>query len=686
MRKSLLLPFLTGLAIACSPSEKQSETMVQNLFINESNVPIDFANAKAQDIKAYAQISLDNCVSAVEDIKAMEDPSFDQLFPAFDKMMADLTQAYQITHMLYWVSPDSASRSEGDKGNKLLDSIYTGIASDKALYQKFVDFKNGEGYPGLEGYRKKLVDDILFDMERSGVGLNDEDLKRYKDINSKITSLTSEYSKNMNTANHMLKINEDEAAGLSESLLANYEKEDGTYEIPVMPATLRPVMDNAAVEETRKKYNTLYNTRGADKNLDILDQLISNRYELGRLMGYDSYAGYNLAGKMAKDTETVWNFIYDLLGRAKTKAEAELVKLNEMKASDAPGQSIQPWDIQFYQNKILKDEYNVDHEKIREYFPMQDCLDGMMALYQEVLGVEFKKVENASVWHEDVNMYEVYEGERLMGMFYLDLFPRPFKESWFYGVPMIPGRKTADGYQVPVSMLLGNFTKPTEEAPSLLSYKELNTLFHEFGHIMDGMSYHGEFSYQSGSKSDFVEAMSQIFENWITDYDIINSFARHYETGEAFPKEVFDNMKAAKNVSSGTELLIRQRMCLYDMNLYDKYDPSGEFSTDKLWVDLDEEIGMGVLSDYSTHPQACWIHINTHPVYYYGYYWSEVYAQDMFTQFEENGLRDQATGKRYRELILANGTQRDIVAAVEEFLGRPSNKEAYLRSLGFEGS
>ncbi len=685
MRK-LFLPFiLAGTLLSCDPSQNQSEVKLpDNPFLTELNQPIDFQNITSEDIKAYAQIALDISVAIREEIKGLENPSFEELFFPYDKMTGDLGQAYQITHMLYWVSPDSASRAEGEKGLQRLDSIYNNISSDKGLYQQFVNFRDGEEYQGLQGHRKLLVDDIIFEMERAGVSLEDQDLERFRKLNSEITALTSEYSKNMNTANHVLSISKEEAAGIPESFLSKYENDRGGYDIPVMPATRQPVMNNASVEETRKQYNFLYNTRGAEKNLEILDQLVIKRDELGDLMGYETYAGYNLAAKMAKDPETVWNFIQDLMDRAKPKAETELVKLNELKSTDVPGESIKAWDIQYYQNKILKEEYNVDHELIREYFPMQECLDGMMELYQEVLAVRFEKVENASVWHADVEMYRVYDGERLMGMFYLDLFPRPNKESWFYGVPMIPGRETGNGYQVPVSMLLGNFTKPTEEVPSLLSYRELNTLFHEFGHIMDGMSWKGEFSYQSSSKSDFVEAMSQLFENWIEDFDIINSFARHYESGEPFPKEMFDNMKASKNVSSGLDLVYGQRSCFYDMSLYDKYDPDSEFNTNQLWVDLDKEIGLGELSDYNTQPQACWIHINTHPCYYYGYFWSEVYAKDMFTQFEENGLRDQATGKRYRELILANGTQRDIVEAVEEFLGRPSNNEAYLRSLGFE--
>lgn len=333
---------------------------------------------------------------------------------------------------------------------------------------------------------------------------------------------------------------------------------------------------------------------------------------------------------------------------------------------------------------LLKNKYKVDYEKMRDYLPIDACLNGMLMLYQELLGLTFKKVANPSVWHEDVTMYQVYEGEKLKGRFYLDLYPRPNKETWFYGVGLTSGSQTVEGYEMPVAMLLGNFTAPTDELPSLLSFRELNTLFHEFGHIANNMSYEGEYAALAATKSDFSEAMSQIFENWIDDYDILSSFATHYKTGELFPKALFDNKRKAKNVSSGLGAQRTLRACLYDMNLYSKYNPKQPLNTDQLWKAIDTQ--MGTTNHYidGTHPQASWIHINTHPVYMYGYIWSRVYAQDMFTVFERNGLRDTETGIRYRKLIMANGGQRDIVAAVEEFLGRQSNNEAYIKSLGLE--
>lgn len=674
--------------MSCSDKEEkpQKELSADNPFNVELNQPFDFANVTGAAIEEYVDVTIDNSVQVIEEIKKGSTPTLANTFEAYDGVSNELSKAYSNAFLMYWTSTDSITRAKGLASSQKIDSLMTVLGADKALFAQLKKFKDSDAYTQLENRKKRFVDGVIENFEQSGVNLDEAKLERYKALRSEITDLTSQYSTNMNTADLVLKLDEKGAKGLPESFKTTYKTEAG-YEIPVMSSTRGPVMDNAVEESTRKEFDKLYANRGADKNLDVLEQLVKKRYELGQLMGYNSFAEYNLVNKMAKNPETVWEFVNGLVAESKEKAinDIEVLKAQRAKAFGIDESlPINSWDLSFYKNEILKNNYKVDNEKIREYLPMDACLGGLFDIYQELLGLEFKKDETATVWHEDVEAYEVYEGDKLKGRFYLDLYPRPNKESWFYCVPLSSGKQTAEGYEVPVAMLLGNFTKPTETMPSLLSHNELNTLFHEFGHIMDSMSYEGEYSLQEGTKSDFVEAMSQIFENWTWDYDILSSFAKHYKTGEVFPKELFDNMVNAKNVSSGLSAQGSLRRCIYDMNLYDKYDPNQPLDTDQLWKDIDAE--MNVMDWYveGTHPQASWIHINTHPTYYYGYLWSEVYAQDMFTVFEENGLRDQETGVKYRKLILSNGSQRPVDEVVEEFLGRPSNNKAYIKSLGLE--
>jgi Zn-dependent oligopeptidase len=689
MKKFAALIVLLSL-MNCSEKETEKVTVElskDNPFHVALNEPFDYAKVTGESIETYVQYEIDKAAQTIEKIKGQSTPTLKNTFLPFDSVYNELSQAGSNSFMLYWTSTDSITRVKGIEYSQKVDSLSTAISSDKDLFKQFETFVGLDEYTQLNERRKRFVNDIIDNFKQSGVNLTDDKLKQVKTLKAEITELTSQYSTNMNTANLVLTLDEAGAKGLPESFKETYKTENGTYEIPAQPSTRGPVMDNATNSETRKAYQMLYSNRGAEKNIDILNQLVEKRYQLGQLMGYDSYAEYNLVPKMAKNPETVWTFVNDLVAESKEKAiqDIEVLKTARKKLDNInTDEALNAWDVSYYKNQILKTDYQVDTEKIREYLPMNECLSGMLKLYQELLAVEFKKIDNASVWHEDVVAYEVYENDKLKGRFYLDLYPRPYKESWFYAVPLSSGKLMDEGYEVPVSMMLGNFTKGTDKLPSMITHGELSTLFHEFGHIMDKMSYEGDYSLQSDTKSDFVEAMSQIFENWIWDYETLSSFAKHYETGEVLPKELFDNMVKAKNVSSGLSAQGSLRSCMYDMNLYNKYNPNQPLDTDQLWRDIDTQLGVMDWYIEGTHPQASWIHINTHPVYYYGYLWSEVYAQDMFTVFEKNGLRDQETGVRYRKLILANGSQRPVDEAVEEFLGRPMNNEAYIKSLGLE--
>lgn len=681
LKKNLLYLALPICLFSVTKGNSQTKDKTNgNPFLVGMNIPVDYAKVTSKNVEDYAKHTVKDVNKIIASIKNQKTASFSNVFGAMDDIRNKIGTTSNNCFMLYWVSTDSIIRAKGLAGYQLLDSLSTVIYSDKALYQKMVSFKKSPSYKELKGIKKNLADDMLEGFERSGVGLNDTQLKEYKKLTKEISELSSDYSSNMNSSKEILTLDEKGAAGLPADFKANYKVAEGKYEIPVINATNETVMANAASEETRKAYYTKFFNRAADKNIAILDAMVKKRDELAKLMGYKTFAEYSLVPKMAKNPQNVWNFLNDLVGRSKDKAKNDVATLENEKKKELsnPNAKLESWDIAYYKNQIVKRDYQINNEELRAYFPMEQSLKGMMDIYQKLLGFEFRKVSNPSVWHEEVDMYEVYESGKLKGRFYLDLFPRPNKETWFYGVNIVSGK----GNEIPVSMLLGNFTRPTKTQPSLLNQKELKTLFHEFGHIMNMMSYHGEFSSQSESKADFTEAMSQIFENWISDYGVVSTFAKHYKTGEALPKATFDKLLESKKVGSGVasiQMLIR---CLYDMNLYDKYNAANPVKTDDIWKQIDSQLGIMNFYVPGTHYQANWIHVNTHPVYMYGYLWSEVYALDMFTQFEKNGLTDTKTGVRYRDIILSNGTQKDIVKAVEEFLGRPSDNKAYIKSLG----
>ncbi len=688
--KNTLLYFTLPICLFSVNSFSQSDMKASsNPFLVGRNVVVDYAKVTSRNVENYAGHTIYAVTEIVAAIKKQKTANFNTIFGAMDEVKNKMGTASNNCFMLYWVSTDAAIREKGLASYQLLDSLGTVIYSDKGIYDKMIGFKKSVSYKQLKGNKKILVDDMIEGFERSGVNLSAEKLAKYKNLTKEIGELSSSYSTNMNSSKEILTLDEKGVAGLPESFKLTYKVAEGTraagelsgakYEIPIINSTSDPVLSNATTEETRKSYYIKFYNRAADKNLAILDEMVKKRDELAKLMGYQTYAAYALVPKMAGNPKNVWDFLNDLISRSKEKAKNDVALLDLEKKVELANQEVklEPWDVAFYKNQIIKKQYQINNEELREYFPMEGCLKGMMDIYQKLLGLEFKKVNNPSVWNDDVDMYEVYESGKLKGRFYLDLFPRPNKETWFYGVNIVSGK----GKEIPVAMLLGNFTKPTKTQPSLLSQKELKTLFHEFGHIMNMMSYHGEFSAQQESKADFTEAMSQIFENWVLDFGIVSTFAKNYKTGETLPQATFDKMLESKKVGSGLGAIQMLQRCLFDMNLYDKYNPANPTPTDDIWQQTNKQLD--VMDFYAqTHYQANWIHVNTHPVYMYGYLWSEVYALDMFTQFEKNGLLDTKTGVRYRKLILANGTQKDIVKAVNEFLGRPSDNKAYVKSLG----
>lgn len=671
---------------ACNNSA--GKAMYGNPFFTKLNAPVDYANVTATDVEYYANQTMQEAVLNITGIKKQQATNFANVFIAMDDVINSIQTANNNCSMLYSVSPDSLIRLKGLAAGETLDSFLTDLFSDKEMYNKMQGFRQSSGYSRLSGNKKLLVDDMMAEFEKSGIHLSEAALVKFKLIDKEISILSNELTDNLTeTSDEVLVINEAGTQGLPAAFKLRYKVGADKYEIPFIDATLETVMGYAEQESTRKAFYFKYNNRAAGKNLALLDSIVARRHELALIMGHKTYASYVLRSNMAKNPATVWAFLKDLEQQVKPKALKDLALLKDFEITDTGAHSVsglQPWDLSYYANRLKKKLFGADKEKITVYLPMQQCLAGMFDMYEKLLGLRLKKISNASVWHQDVEMYEVYEGDKLKGRFYLDLYPRPGKEGDFYETTISSGKATVDGYEIPTVLLLGNFTPPTNSQPSLLSFGELNTLFHEFGHVVNTISYEGEFAFQSEAKDDFVEAMSQIFENWIWDYDVLSSFARHYKTGEVLPRQDFERMLKAKNLLSGLNAIGNLRYSLYDMSLYDKYNPARPFSSDKLWQDIDSELGIMPWYVNGTHPQASWTHINTNPVYYYGYLWSEVYAKDMFTQFEQHGLQDTKTGIQYRKLILANGMQRDIEKALEEFLGRPSNHEAYIKSLGLE--
>jgi thimet oligopeptidase len=477
-----------------------------------------------------------------------------------------------------------------------------------------------------------------------------------------------------------------ELEGLPEDYVARLEKRDGKYLITLDYPDFFPFMDNARRPEARKQLERLYNNRAAAANLPILAEVLRLRAEAASLLGYRSHAEYVLEERMAKAPRAVSAFLERLEDELRPLALEERRVLLELKRGEEGSSSdgvLHAWDWRYYDNLLKKTRYAVDQEKVKEYFPEDLVTAGMLSVYETLLGVRFVLASSSGAWHPDVKLYEVFDaaGGPPLGRFYLDLYPREGKYKHAAAFPLIKARALdAGGYQAPVAAMVANFEKPTKDHPSLLKHKEVETYFHEFGHIMHGMltkAKYGRFSGTSVAR-DFVEAPSQMLENWVWSRAVLPRLSGHYlDRSKKLPDELLEKLLAAKNADAGLVYLRQVFFASVDQRFHtaeDLPDTTAEYAR------LMEKISLIPMSP-GTHPEASFGHLMGYDAGYYGYLWSKVFAQDLFTRFERDPL-DPAIGRLYRETILEPGSGTDEAALLKKFLGRAPNDRAFLKNIG----
>lgn len=682
----VILLFLVSVSTVPVMSQTQSLTdetntslSEQNPFLVELNEPIKFVDIQPSHIEEYVDITKGEVDKEIDIISRHKPPTFDNTFRAFDDALNILNKARDVLNVIEKLSPDVSLKESASIGTFTLDSLATVLFSNPGVAKQMTTYHETSEFRNLEGPRKVLADLLNSSLNW---GTSDE----YERLIARNRQLRKKFAESNDSRQRMVVLDEDGVEGLPESFKNRFRKSPSHYEIPNIRSTLQIVLANAKSEETRKAF-----LMGSDEvtrqNLEILSEIVSNRHKMAQAEGYRSYAQMFTGRTMAGSPEAIWEFMHEILEGTREMATRNLEKLKMVRNKETgiySNDPILPWDIIYYSRLYNSSNNEVNRLDLNPYLQLRNCLDSMYDLYQQLLGLTFKKVENASVWHEDVEMYQVFERDSLKAVFYLDLYSRPGKNiQGAMQLTIKTGKSTAHGYQIPVAVLVTNHIKPDGEEPSLLSYLELRTLFHEFGHVMQHSSYNGEFTYLSYPPRDFNEAMSQIFEYWLEDYEIVKAFARHHTTGEIVPQDLFETYLKSLDTLTGIRTHRGLGLAMYDMFLHDKYEPDNPAFMNQIWDEVDKYTVLP-MSYEGFHPQA-----DTHfffdiPVYLYTYSWSSVYARDMFSKFNEEGLRNRSTGMRYRDIILSNGIQRDTFEALKEFLGRPSNNKAFINSLGLE--
>ena len=693
LRKQSLTLLLAIMISSCVPpavdqptSDTQEVEKKTNPFFLGFNQTIPFADLGEGDITDASERALREAELTLKGIIGIdpEQRTFENTMLDLDNLTAIVSRVWNPAFLMGSVHTDERIRSEADSSHVRFSRFINELSANEELYNAVLTFSETDEAENLEGERRKYLEETFLGFRRSGFGLGKAKREKVREINNDLSEIGLKFNRNISQYQDTLFAAPEEVEGLPQSYVEFRTRADGTCAIDMSYPSYFSFMNFSESDDARRRLSYKFLNRAKDENLTALDEMIRKRRDLVNVLGYETFAEYQTEVRMAKDAETVWQFENNLNSALRQKAEQDYVEMLVLKSEIAGRQAtaIQPWEKFYYQKKLLRVKYQVDAEKVKEYFPIERVVSGLFDLYQELFGMEFRQVENPSVWHKDVTMYEMYDSGsgNLIGHFYLDLFPRANKYQHAAQFDVRSAKLYLDGRQTPVAALVCNFPKPTADEPSLLPHDDVETFFHEFGHLLHALLNRGELEGLSVPR-DFVEAPSQMLENWVWQKASLQRFARHFKTGETIPDDLVERMIAAKNLNSGVNALQQVYYAILDLTLHDGYFPDDNRSTTDIVRNLQNEITLYPYQE-DTHFQASFGHLYGYAAAYYGYMWSKVYAQDMFSVFEENGILDTETGMRYRRIILEKGGTEDPLELVKAFLGREPSNEAFMRSLG----
>ncbi len=617
--------------------------------------------------------------------------TFENTVRALDDLGYQIGLTSDRLELLKETSTRAALRDTATDALKELEEWSVGIDYREDVYKALKAYADKQ--PKLEGEDAKLLAETLRDYRRAGLDLPKPQRDQVERMRKEHARLTTDFESNVTKARQAVKFSRADLEGVPEDFLAQAKTSDGNYTVMAnITWHYLSVMDNAKREQTRKKLLLARDNLARKANLPLLEKILPLRDDIARTLGYKTWADYQTEVKMAGNAATAIDFLEKLKTGLQPKFDAELAEFRRIKIKETgdPNAQIHLWDWRYFSNQLKQEKYSVDAEQLRVYFPFQRVLDGMFEIYQAIFGLRFERVEPPYKWIGDLQLYTVSDaktGEPL-GLFYLDMFPREGKYHHFAQFHLVAGKLLASGkYQRPTVALICNFPSPTKDKPSLLSHSDVETIFHEFGHAMHSILTRAKYCRFSGTSvpRDFVEAPSQMLENWVWDKKVLDSFAADYrDPSKKIPAEILAKLKEARLATEGTRYRRQLSFSLMDMALHTQIHDRNAAEALPLSNQVLGDVFLPMAPD--TAFVAYFGHLMGYDAGYYGYAWADAIAADLATVFEKspNGYYDAAAGRRLRDEIYAPGDSRDVTVSIEKFLGRKRSLEPFLRKIGIE--
>jgi Zn-dependent oligopeptidase len=631
--------------------------------------------------KALAQIGAENAAKVTVKSTVV----------ALDDLVYEASLAENKAVMIKETNTNEAMRKAGENADKTFQDWAVGIDYREDVYKAIKAF--ADTHPKLTGEDERLLSETMRDYRRAGLALPPDKRKEVEQLRKDLTKSGTEFESNIVNAKAPVVFTRAELDGVPDSFFASPGVKTGDDAYTVLANVtwqFMAVEENAKNEATRRKLYVAHETLAKDTNRTVLNQMLALRNKIALRLGYKSWDDYQTEIKMAKSGAGAKSYINNLITGIQPKFAAEVSALQKMKAADTndPSATIGVWDWRYYTNQLNKEKYAVDKEALRDFFPYQKVLEGMFNIYQSIFGLKFDRIDPPFKWIDDLQLYVVSDassGEPL-GMFYLDMFPREGKFNHFAQFDIISGKLMGDGkYQRPTVALLCNFPPATGDKPSLMTHSDVETLFHEFGHALHSIVTRAKYGRFAGSHvpGDFVEAPSQMLQNWVWDKNVLDTFAADYrDPSKKIPADIIQKMNEAKLATAGVLYRRQFAFALLDLAMHDQHPEDQPYDCVAITNPILEKVFLPI--DPATTMVTYFGHMNGYDAGYYGYAWADAIAADMATVFEKAKDRylDKQAGKRLRDEIYAQGDSRDVTVSIEKFLGRKQSVEPFLKMIG----